>query len=811
MNREFNHKLYKSIFHSIKPKCIFFGIVFVSLFFANFYGVYRTWISCKGEDIALKEYGSYRLLVSNLDEKGVEKIVSEIKDTAVVYSEYSLTEDAETEYVRFDYVDENYFNISNCQLIKGSFPKNRNEILCESRYLTARGIEFNGTSVRLDINEKNYTVTGEIIFNNNFISSAGYTPIMMSNLKYAEPMEDSIDFSVLCGGFSEKTFAESADVVKKKCGIKGDDIAYNNNYLSFLDIDEFGQTENVFFRILDVAFYPIICIMSLVFAFGFYLVTGKLRTEFGKMRLLGINSKELYKAIAAFLFIVFIALSILTIMISGLIGAVFFGSSIFPKLDWVKVVLVNLLYCFVSIGISLLFTVKDNRKKVLEQVRSQNRKDKKNTALSYIEKAKFPFWRVASINIKLKKSYVFCSIVCIGISIVLIGAFLYCTFFVEKNNSKKEYDYRIEYMYAKWAEQFDGSEKNYKMYQRLINDQDLVDVFPVFNTKVLLGLRKNNMSPEMVEFIKNTDPEKNKDLAYIDNSVVKISGCILGANVSELKKVYGLNDIEEEPADDECIVLENIVTQNGAYIYTGISEGDTVKYDYLDSTGGELHDEQLNFKVKRTVPDLELSSEKYSGFFTIIVNHKVYEKISSYKYDYPELIYLNAKNGTDAQIKDMFFGETEVNLINQNQEKETRNEYYSTVYLAVYSFFVILTIIMVFYTILTFISIYNNNIKQTAILKGLGLSTGKLFFINGYVVIRNAVDSLLIGNGLLVAVLYFIYKYINNNFYMITFSLPNMGIVLIPNVTIIVLLILTYVYMFMKIRRMNSVAVLKED
>lgn len=807
MSKDFRLKLFKSIFHSIKPKCIFFGIIFVTLLFINFYGSYKTWIAYRGEDIAQKEYGTYRFTVIEIDAEQVEKVKSEVKDTSVTFSS-----EIGSEGMICIYADENYTNISNCKIVKGSFPQKQNEIMCESRYLLNRGIKFDGTSVELIIDGKKYTVTGEIIYNESSINVSMYVPVIVANLKYAKIEDDSTDYSVLCGGFSEKNFAESADIIKKKCNLDDSNIHYNNNYLVFMDIDEFGQSNSIFIKVLDVIFYPLVFICSFVFAFGFYLITQKLRAEFLRMRLLGINVKELYKTMAFFMFIVFVFSCLLTIFVSVLVGNIITDSNVFKKIDWVTIILINIIYSFLSIGFSLLFIAKDSRKKLLEQVRNQNKKEIKNKKMSYIEKAKFPFWRVASINIKLKKSYIICSIVCIGISIVMMGAFLYCAFFIEGKNVEKEYDYRIEYCYTNWADQFDGSKQNYDMFQRIKNEQDLFEIFPVFYNHTTVELRKNNFSPEMIEFIKSTDSESNKELDHIDRSFMKVSGCIFGANVDELKKVYGITDVEEELADNECIVLENIITKNGDSIYTGISEGKTVRKNYLEIVNDEdIQEKRIDFKVKKTVSNLDLKGDKYSGCFTFIVNHKVYALLSSYKYDYPELIYLNAKNGTDAQIRDMFFGETELYLVNQTQEMESRQEYLNFIYLIVYGFFAILLIIVVFYTLLTFISIYNNNLKQTAIFKGLGLSDKKLFFTNGYVVIRNALDALIIGNGLLFVTLYFIYKYINNNFYSITFTLPKVSIVVIPNAIISSFMILSYVYMFIKIKKMDTVAVLKED
>ena len=125
--------------------------------------------------------------------------------------------------------------------------------------------------------------------------------------------------------------------------------------------------------------------------------------------------------------------------------------------------------------------------------------------------------------------------------------------------------------------------------------------------------------------------------------------------------------------------------------------------------------------------------------------------------------------------------------------------------------FAVIIAVISSYIILSLAGVYRSNLKQTAIIKSMGVPVKKIFFINAYVSMRNILDALIVGNVVNIGCLYMISTFIKKRYFYMSFHIPDVKIILFPNLIVIFIAVLSFIPMYFKIKKLNVIAVLQSE
>lgn len=152
---------------------------------------------------AKMRYGTYQFGIDNLNRETAEKVSDHklLSDSTICYAQDLTLEGLQAECL---YVNENYLKMAGITLLKGNFPTNEQEILCEQWFLNGLGLQENdmlGAKIRLSGTD--YRVSGIIIdHQSEDIIDCPYTTVLFS-IKYLPIQTISDGFRVFCMTGSE--------------------------------------------------------------------------------------------------------------------------------------------------------------------------------------------------------------------------------------------------------------------------------------------------------------------------------------------------------------------------------------------------------------------------------------------------------------------------------------------------------------------------------------------------------------------------------------------------------------------------------
>lgn len=134
-----NNLLVKGFRRSSKLIYCIFSVSVICFSMLSFFviGVYSYWR--EGVVDAKMRYGTYQFGIDNLNRETAEKVSDHklLSDSTICYAQALTLEGLQAECL---YVNENYLKMAGITLLKGNFPTNEQEILCEQWFLNDLGL-----------------------------------------------------------------------------------------------------------------------------------------------------------------------------------------------------------------------------------------------------------------------------------------------------------------------------------------------------------------------------------------------------------------------------------------------------------------------------------------------------------------------------------------------------------------------------------------------------------------------------------------------------------------------------------------------
>lgn len=269
----------------------------------------------------------------------------------------------------------------------------------------------------------------------------------------------------------------------------------------------------------------------------------------------------------------------------------------------------------------------------------------------------------------------------------------------------------------------------------------------------------------------------------------------IGADETYLRKMYGCD--YGALKDGECIVVENVTTEEGKGFEVGLDVGTEIQYNYFN-------EENEPVSGKLTVADhidkLKINIPNTNYMIYVLVNMNTFNLLKEYRY--PQILYFNDLKNKPELIHEFFKGIKSVNVVNIHEEIEKANDSKRRIGIGVYVFSGLFIFLLSVNTIVCLMDRYDASRRKMAMLKAMGIANSKIIFMQLYDYIRMLLTAILVGllgtrliSGLLYDKLrdvlyYFSYKYPWKEF-------------LIPLVAVVGIFVLSLIPFMIKIRKMN--------
>lgn len=797
--------LLQSFFREIKPFPLLFIVAIISLLFVGGYKGYRVYTEEKNLKSAQELYGRYTLTVNclTIDEmKNIEKFCSDYETVAVYQKNLSTSNGL------MIYGTSELFDVSNLELLQGSLPKNNNQIVCEQKYLTQQGITFSEEQDSyIELDGTNYIITGTMCVNNNIHIEGYYMPQFFFDYTSAAFEEDSDNYSLYIATSTQEKAYELKSQIVKKYNIEENNIAFNNSVLIYTGTTESGDSSDIILSVCDKLFYLILVLLTIIFTSVISMRYKKMKATTDIYIKLGISKKTLL--IVASLFIIgFFLIS----MFIDIIILIFVLSLIEANVEIIEqpIIFMALSMMLNILSAILAFSNTLNDKLSLKSC-NLHPKQLKNTAKhnSELINAKYPFLRIAQINIITNKKRYILSVAGTVITIVILSLFLYSTNYINIEQGEYKYDYRVDYVYDSMADSYTGSKEIYDKYTEIISSE-LFDVYPIYYKNHTLKINKNSMNKDYIKFLKNSSTEAFMELEHIDNKPFSTRFIIIGADEEQQKKVFGLRE-QYSLKDNECLLVNYVNTPNGKGFSTGLSKGEVLTvshYDYSSCESGVEADFKL--KIKNIVEEIDFSIQDSFYCPIIIVNKSVFNKVSPFEYDYPQLLYLNSKTNSKAEINDFFKGASGMLLTDLTNIKSMITEQKITSYTSIFVMCILLIFILSTNSSLNIINKYEYERKQIATLKAIGIDNKYLIFNLAYEYIITIIQSIIFGSIFSFFSCYIVYFYIREKVFYFVFEIPILYVG-IPLLIVLFIYIVVAIPIYCKIKKMNISEALQNE
>lgn len=797
--------LLKSFFREIKPFPLIFIIAIISLFFIGGYNGYRSYTSEKNLQNAQELYGDYTLSVNYLNFDEVDKIKTLCADyeTVTVYQKGINTSNG-----LMIYGTSSFFDISNLELLQGQLPQNKKEVLCEQKYLIQQGITFSESQDSyIELDGVNYLITGTMRVNDNIHIEGYYMPRFF--LDYASNSFEKIlyNYSLYIVTPTQKGAYELKNHIVKECGIEESNITFNNSVLIYTGTTESGESSDIILSICDKLFYLIFVLLAIVFTSVVSMRYKKMKSTINIYNKLGISKQTLLSVASLFMFGFFFITLLFSVVIFILL--VFLLNANYTII--VKPIIFMTLFATLNILLSI-FSFSNNLKNkffIRNHIPSIKRTKNSEKYNSELINTKCPFFRIAQINISYTKKRYVLSIIGTVVTIVILSLFLYSTNYINIDQGEYKYDYRVDYVYDSMADSYTGSKEIYDKYTEIIASE-LFDVYSIYYKNHTVKIDKKSMDKDYIHFLRNSNTEAFMELEHIDNKPFSTRFIVIGADEEQQKNVYGLTE-QHSLKDNECLLVNYVNTPNGKGFATGFSKGEALTvshYDYSTVEGGVEADFKLT--IKDTIEDIDFNIQDSFYYPIIIVNKTVFNKISPFEYDYPQLLYLNSKTTYETEINDFFKGTSGMLLTDLTEIKSMMTEQTITSAVSIFVMCLLLVFILATNSSLNIINKYNYERKQLATLKAIGIDNKYLIFNLAYEYIITIVHSIIFGSIFSFLTCYIMYFYIREKVFYFVFEIPILYVG-IPLLTVFLIYILVAIPIYQKIRKMDIAETLQTE
>lgn len=639
-------------------------------------------------------YGTYSYVMTNLSSEEVE-IVKSDEHTLQCATYVSMMNAVNNEDFSFMSVDSDFFEYSNYEILKGNFPKSKDEVLVPKWYLFQLGIKSEdmvGAKIEL-IDPKtnrmelkivsglvgchndvftynNVNTSGFVIFNANYVelSNGCYNTFVISDqLKNAEKNANS-----LARTLHEKRKESSAD--------------YMLNYPLLHQTGNTEQGRKIQYN-QQIIYYLIICILlffgTVVYRNIIVICLFKWKKVITTYKLLGINMRKIINLLALLFSGLSLAGNLAGVLLSIVISKVLAKLSIniigFTLSNEIVIpygyILLTSILSVVCISVILYVNTRKWTKFTAGSMMQEHgmvANNKNVVRASLFKNPKFGCIKIAFRNVFYHYSSKVYLSLCIVACILLIFIIdIQIVQNIESKDNNKSYSYRIEVKdYYNLVNSSESEIESLKVAYKQIEDICKQCGYKVYyDTKFVTSINypKKNLSSDFVNEITRTAYGYANMLSQSKTLEMKLA--IMGYSdemIDELAKKCKckLPHLNEE----EAIMLSRNVDKEGtgAFDICPSSEDkltiQTLKFD--ESTQQRY---EQNYTLLASVPELVVYPAFNENCLCLIINHDEFNKW--FNNDYVSSFYLEeVDDSTLGKIQEVLAGNTAIKLVNQKEE-----------------------------------------------------------------------------------------------------------------------------------------------
>ena len=617
-----------------------------------------------------KLYGSYDVTYEGLS----------IEDAEILRNDTAVTDSARMWYdVIPDFIGDKYANIlyadasmlggiSNYTLHDGRLPAAENEILCDTIFRTAYPDMIEHDSVKLG--EKTYQIVGAFVSKSNENYDSIYTPLFIAGFDSAKYQQSQ---GMLMLQFSGKTQSKRFQSIQNF--IARNQIAaqesYNYTALGSAYMQPDGKLEPFFLTVYRVVMLLLTGIGCVFIVLCFWLSFQNLRREIQISSAVGIAKKDLQKGLISVMLRIVLTGILIAVLLSLVVIGICcrymhmpFSATMCSNLKQYGIALLPFI---LSMAVMILLTGKlfseniaaalGNRSQIYTGRRAYKEK-------SILERARFPFLRIAEQNNILRPMQKFLSVAVIALSVCLPVSMLYLFSTFNTNSAQELYDFQIQFSFLDNMESITGSKRLEQSYAMLKELPD-TEIYPFFTEGVQAVMKKNDVSEAYRNYRSAHSTEYQKQFALHSAAVYEEQILLIGTDPDTLQRMFGVTGYPEGIPSGECIVVDQIMSQNAGKVSVGIQTGTqiTLKPNFFCS-------ERRRFTVAGIAPKLPFYNSFYDGMILLLLNEQDYHDYNSILY--PSSLYVNT---SDPQRLEKFVEEQpEMRLADLREERRIATE-----------------------------------------------------------------------------------------------------------------------------------------
>ena len=505
MKRSIILTMSKSLWNNLRPKILLIFVVFLSLLFLVTYVDYRYVSTEVNLQTGYENYGDYQLYMYDLSLDTAERISN---DTYVEQSTLLYTKQTDDRKAKMVFSHASLFELANYELLEGEFPASENEVLCEQKYIAQLGLSYDeDKKPHIIVNGIEYSVSG-IYRANEFIQIIGmYIPTFIFSYDHSVGAlnRENPNYSIMCT--TSENLSHVRDVFIEKYKLSDKTVTLNNHVLAYAAVDGNRRTTDVFIQACDYLVCVILGFMIVLFVSMFVLLCKKNKKNISIYTALGISRKQLCWSAFLILGGLFGTISILLVLASLLISVL-----IFKDLHMLTLLTLNcsivLPYAILCIFLSMFsfarLIPRDIALALSNRADVSERKTRKKHLESSLQTARFPFWKMARLNVSMHMGKQIIAVIGLVIASVFTSAFLYIANYVFVDSGEYQYDYRVDYTYSTFVEERKGTEENYLKYLDMTTQGDLFRVYPFYYQIHSTKIRKTNLSEPFIDFLRKS-------------------------------------------------------------------------------------------------------------------------------------------------------------------------------------------------------------------------------------------------------------------------------------------------------------------
>lgn len=739
---------------------VFLVSALCAIVLASFSGAfYSDWR--KGVESAKETYGDFQFGFQELDRKTAEELAktSGVHKSALYWEAQSPS----SQQVIFEaYTEEAYLELSNVQLVSGSFPKGDDEILCEKWYLYQLGMkeeEMIGSTIQLE--GRSYRVSGLILDHR----TANVENVAIFN--FVHPLSALGQKAGKWYGVVMKTDKESfhgtaAQILRSHPELK-EQYYENVKMLTNAKLNAFGLPDGMEFQLIAFVYLLILLLSASLLCTIASLLRRRLNRVTSVYVTLGIPKGKVLGAYGATTFL---------FSLGGMMAG-FGAAAVLLRLLWPAVSLLPMLALYVPVAaglplflscysmLSLSAHSKASHARLTNTKEVRQRSGQRKSVLASKKNLYVSLARVGLGTTKIRTA-LFVSVMCVGLVLFNLVAFFLVSFY-HLNHFVDGFDYKVEFSAQNYEELYAADDTYSKIYKDMERQDDFV-VYPAFYQEMTLMLPKETIPPAARNQMEKRAPDirsgfQNPSLQSLQTPVL-----LIGVRAGQEGTLYQLSpEAGQSMKEGSCVVSQSLNARDGGKLEW--RHGDRLSIP-MHSAGEEKGEWRIAAAQK--IPPVAFDGAEYLP--VVFVNETDYQKIVGK--ERPEFTYLKKTAGGDEKAEDYFRGNSKVKLIDLKEENaflQTKFQFLGAVLLGV---FAVLSLMLAANIAVTVFSRYDSSKGEYAALQAIGIGKDKILRVFLYEMSILLLLSLAVGLVLSLAGCYGVYCYIVKLFHYFTFHPP---------------------------------------